>query len=94
MLRCISRYRNASLGLYVEPGEVLRTLTPEQEDYLLRDSPGSFERVTERVAAKAPEAPPVHRMVEREKATRKGSERGHGSVMTRQNMPGLTAPKE
>lgn len=93
MLRCLSRYRNASLSIFVEPGEVLNK-DPELEGYLLRDSPGSFEVVTVKVVVKAPEAPPVHKMMEREEALRKLSERHPGGAMSRRTNPGIVAPKE
>lgn len=89
MLRCISRYRNAALKLYVEPGEVLTELTAEQEAHLLRDSPGSFERVAERPSAKALDAPPQDKMLERESAHRKDGERRPGKPMGREDHPGL-----
>lgn len=90
MLKCLHRYRSESRGLFVEPGEVLRDLTPEQEEALLRDSPDSFQRVK---ASKALDAPPEDRMVHRERAVRKGSETGLGPIMTRDNMQGLVKPK-
>ncbi len=86
MLRCVRRYRSAKLGLFVEPGEVLRDLSPEAEGYLVRDAPGCWEVVA---AGAGLEAPPVDRMVRRERAVRKGSETAPGEVMTRGSQPGL-----
>ena len=87
MLKCLHRYRSG--GLFVEPGEVLRDLTPDQEEHLLRDSPGSFQRVK---TSKGLDAPPADRMVRRERTVRKTSQ-GGGETMTRDNMPGIVRPK-
>ncbi len=99
MLRCISRYRNASLGIFVEPGEVLRELTPDEEQYLLRDSPGSFEPYTEdegrtgtRAELLANDAPSAQQMAERERAERTSSEHGRVEVMTKAFSAGADAP--
>ena len=93
MLRCLSRYRNAALKIYVEPGEILKEISPELEAQLLRDSPGSFEVYEPKAKAKALDAPPQDRMMRREEATRKESERGRGQVMHRGYMEGLVRPK-
>lgn len=96
MLRCRSRYRNVALRLNLEPGELVRDLDEDMEAFLLRDSPGSFERVTQTLLAAPgtlPDAPPAHRMVEREAAVRKRSERKPGPVMSRADHPGLVRPK-
>lgn len=92
MLRCIATYRNITLGIYVEPGEVLRDLTPEQEEHLLRDSPGSFEEVASR-EVKALDTPPRHKMIEREQAARKDSERIALEPMTGKDHRGTVFPK-
>lgn len=108
-LRCTSRYRGAYAGrvYHVEPGELLTTLDADEEAFLLRDSPGSFESydppaptAAAKAAAKAspPDAPPAHRMVERERAARKESERtggvatgaDGGGAMSRTDHPGLS----
>lgn len=89
MLRCISRYRNEATRLNVEPGELIRDLSEDAEALLLRDSPGSFELVAE---AKGLDAPPVHRMVEREVAMRKESERRPGELITRETF-GAVRPR-
>ena len=89
MLKCLRRYRNAALGLHVEPGELLRDLSPYREAWLLRDAPSCFQVVK---TSKAVDAPPEDRMVRRERTVRKGSEAG-GEVMTRDNMIGLARPK-
>lgn len=98
MLRCVSSYRNAALGLFLDPGVVLRDLTPEQEAFLLRDSPGSFVAYEEATVPiegpRPPDAPPQHTMLERERAVRKVSERGRGEVMTRATHSALVRPKE
>ena len=90
MLKCVSKYRNVALRLYVEPGDLIRDLSDDMEALLLRDSPGSFERVIE---SKGLDTPPSHRMVTREQVERKSSERGPGPVMTRADHPGLVRPK-
>jgi hypothetical protein len=54
-LLCISRYRSVGKGLFVEPGEVLRYLSQDDEDFLLRDAPGCFRRVSD--TASGPDAP-------------------------------------
>lgn len=91
MLRCVARYRNVALDLFVEPGEVLRNLSPETEAFLLRDAPGCFVAAS---VDKGLDAPPRHKMVTREQTTRKQAERGHGPTMTRQTMPGLTRDRK
>ncbi len=93
MLRCKLRYRNIALGMNVEPGEVLRDLDPDFEAWLQRDAPGAFEPVTEKQAAKAPDAPPRDKMLRREHSARKESERAGGEVMTERNMSALVRPK-
>lgn len=90
MLKCLIRYRNAALPLYVGVGEVLRDLDPDLEAWLQRDAPGAFAVLK---TSKAVEAPPADRMVKRERAIRKGSETEPGEVMTRDNMRGLVRPK-
>ncbi len=87
-LRCVGRYRNLALALYVEPGEVLRDLDPETEALLLRDSPGSFVVVGE-VKARALAAPPRDKMLRREEAARKESERGREEPMTRRDQAAI-----
>lgn len=96
MLRCISRYRNAELGLFAEPGEILRDLSEADEAFLLRDSPGSFEVYDEpkRPTKRALDAPPAHRMIERERVARKASERAPGEVMTRETHSALVRQEE
>ncbi len=94
MLKCIARYRNASLRLFVEPGEVLADLSPEQEELLLRDAPGCFERTKPGAKGKGLEAPPRDKMMDRERAVRKESERAPAAVMTAADHPGLVPPKE
>ena len=104
MLRCRSRYSNGHL--VVHPGELLRDLDVEAEALLLRDSPGSWEVVddgqgeeegreaeAEEGEAKGLDAPPVHRMMEREQVRRKRTERGAGPVMSRADHPGLIRPR-
>ncbi len=98
MLRCTSRYRNASLGIFVEPGEVLRELTPDLHDYLLRDSPGSFEpfiddegRRATRAELLADDAPSARQMAERERQARETSEHGRVRPMTRAFTAGADA---
>jgi hypothetical protein len=97
MLRCVSPYRNLALGLNLQPGEVLRDLTTDQEEYLLRDSPGSFEPFHETVAAAAAreralqdDAPSPKAQRQREKEKRAASEHPPADVMTPGSMPGLT----
>ena len=90
MLKCLSRYRNAVLGIFAEPGEVLRDLYPGLEEFLLRDSPGSFRQVK---TSKAVDAPDKDKLMARENVTREASETELGPIMTRENMPGLLRPK-
>lgn len=103
-LRCVSRYRNHGLPwaqpvLHVHPGEVLAALTPAQEEYLLRDAPGCFEQLDVADVADASEAlgagydtPPADKMVRRERASRKTSERASGPVMGSADHPALVRP--
>lgn len=93
MLRCVSRYRNAQLAIFVEPGEVLSGISAEIEAQLLRDSPGSFEVLTDTDATAALDAPPRDKMLRRESTARKASERDAGEVMSEHNMPGLVPPR-
>lgn len=82
LLRATRRYRSA--GYYLEPGEVVEVDETEAAR-LERDSPGTFTRANRH--SRAVDAPPVHRMVQREQATRK--DRGGGEPMTRANARGV-----
>ena len=82
MLRCVTRYRNHALDVYAEPGDLLRDLSPDLEQQLLRDSPGSWELVE----AAALDEPPEHRMMTRRMAATRADRAGDPAdegVMTR-----------
>lgn len=87
-LRTLRRYRNQGHGLFLEPGEVLRT-DDDTAAWLQRDAPGSFEvaddgaPASKRAAASAAtQAPDRATMAAREKAERDVSEHLPASVMT------------
>jgi hypothetical protein len=65
MLRCLSDYRSNGYGPYVA-GEVIQHLTPNDIAFLLADSPGSFEVLSD------DEPAPADRMV-RKATTRKAA---------------------